>query len=165
MGNDFLQAWNAAWRAAEMGFRNSLSNMKGAFSCAVGGMKSSLGELVTKMNAVSAQKQNLTSGSESVAVKSSGILDRIPFLAQGGIVTQPTVALIGERGQEAVLPLSNNTGWMDELAYKLSVGLAAANPAQATNGGVVSLNIDGTAFAEAVIEDFARVADRQNLRF
>jgi len=31
---------------------------------------------------------------------------RIPELAQGGIVTSPTVALIGERGPEAVIPLN-----------------------------------------------------------
>lgn len=30
----------------------------------------------------------------------------IPMLAEGGIVTQPTLALIGERGAEAVIPLS-----------------------------------------------------------
>jgi len=37
---------------------------------------------------------------------------RIPELAQGGIVTSPTVALIGERGPEAVIPLNraNNMG-------------------------------------------------------
>jgi hypothetical protein len=30
----------------------------------------------------------------------------IPMLAEGGIVTKPTLALIGERGAEAVVPLS-----------------------------------------------------------
>jgi len=30
----------------------------------------------------------------------------IPMLAEGGIVTKPTLALIGERGSEAVIPLS-----------------------------------------------------------
>jgi len=35
----------------------------------------------------------------------------IPMLAEGGIVTQPTLALIGERGAEAVVPLDKmNTG-------------------------------------------------------
>ena len=30
----------------------------------------------------------------------------IPMLAEGGIVTGPTLAMIGERGPEAVIPLS-----------------------------------------------------------
>ena len=45
---------------------------------------------------------------------------RIPYLANGGIVNSATLAMIGERGKEAVLPLENNTGWMDALADKLS---------------------------------------------
>lgn len=42
-----------------------------------------------------------------------------PALAKGGIVDNPTMALIGEAGKEAVIPLERNTGWMSELADKL----------------------------------------------
>ena len=35
---------------------------------------------------------------------------RLPRLAQGGIVTSPTVALIGEAGPEAVIPLGRGRG-------------------------------------------------------
>lgn len=35
---------------------------------------------------------------------------RVPELAEGGIVTKPTVALIGEAGPEAVVPLSDGMG-------------------------------------------------------
>ncbi|MEG1495635.1 MAG: hypothetical protein RR406_05010, partial [Bacilli bacterium] len=45
---------------------------------------------------------------------------RIPRLAKGGIAMQPTQAIIGEAGREAVLPLENNTEWMDNLADKIS---------------------------------------------
>lgn len=45
---------------------------------------------------------------------------KIPRLATGGITTGPTIAQIGEAGKEAVLPLENNTGWMDVLADKIS---------------------------------------------
>lgn len=43
----------------------------------------------------------------------------IPRLANGGITVGRTFAEIGEAGREAVLPLENNTGWMDDLADKL----------------------------------------------
>lgn len=46
--------------------------------------------------------------------------DRIPHMANGGITTGATIAQIGEAGREAVLPLENNTGWMDALADRLS---------------------------------------------
>lgn len=45
---------------------------------------------------------------------------KIPKLATGGIVNSATVAMIGERGKEAVLPLENNTEWMDKLADRLA---------------------------------------------
>ena len=46
---------------------------------------------------------------------------RIPKLATGGIVTGETLARIGEGGKkEAVLPLEQNTEWMDMLAAKIN---------------------------------------------
>lgn len=44
----------------------------------------------------------------------------VPELATGGITTGATFAMIGERGKEAVLPLENNTGWMDTLADRIA---------------------------------------------
>lgn len=44
----------------------------------------------------------------------------VPMLAKGGIANGATLAMIGEAGQEAVLPLERNTGWIDILAEKLN---------------------------------------------
>ena len=44
----------------------------------------------------------------------------VPKLATGGIVSGATLAMIGERGKEAVLPLENNTEWMDALADRIA---------------------------------------------
>lgn len=46
----------------------------------------------------------------------------LPKLATGGIVNRPgrgVHAIVGEAGAEAVLPLENNTEWMDVLAEKI----------------------------------------------
>lgn len=53
--------------------------------------------------------------------------------ARGGIVTAPTRAMIGENGAEVILPLENNTRWMDILAAKIG-----------GNGGVTigEINVD-----------------------
>lgn len=45
---------------------------------------------------------------------------RIPYLAEGGIVDRPTVAMLGESGREAVIPLQNNTGFIKDLAGAIS---------------------------------------------
>jgi hypothetical protein len=37
---------------------------------------------------------------------------KIPALAEGGIVTKPTLAMIGESGTEAVVPLNGRGPWV-----------------------------------------------------
>lgn len=37
-------------------------------------------------------------------------LPQIPYLAEGGIITRPTLALLGEQGPEAVIPLDEDMG-------------------------------------------------------
>ena len=46
---------------------------------------------------------------------------KVPALATGGIVSSPTLAMIGEAGKEAVMPLENNVEWLDKLADKLAI--------------------------------------------
>ena len=44
----------------------------------------------------------------------------LPRLAKGGIVDGATIAMIGEQGKEAVMPLENNTEWIDKLADRIA---------------------------------------------
>lgn len=43
----------------------------------------------------------------------------VPQLAKGGILDSPTLAMVGEAGKEAIVPLENNTRGLDLLADKL----------------------------------------------
>lgn len=47
-------------------------------------------------------------------------IPKIPKLAEGGVVDKATLAMIGEAGKEVVMPLENNTQWIDKLAEKIS---------------------------------------------
>lgn len=60
---------------------------------------------------------------------------QIPQLARGGVVDQATLALIGERGKEAVVPLENNTEWIDKLVDRLA--------ARQDTPTKIVLNVDG----------------------
>lgn len=53
----------------------------------------------------------------------------VPKMARGGIVDSPTIAMVGEAGKEAVMPLERNTGWIDQLAGKIGdkIGGVAGN--------------------------------------
>lgn len=66
----------------------------------------------------------------------------LPRLANGGVTTGRTLAEIGEAGREAVLPLENNTGWMDDLASKLASKMPDYSGAK-----TVVLSVDGKEFA------------------
>ena len=50
----------------------------------------------------------------------------IPYLAEGGIVTGPTLAMIGERGPEAVIPLSGRGGGMGNYTINITGGLSSS---------------------------------------
>lgn len=54
-----------------------------------------------------------------VEIGKIGLLE-VPKFAKGGIVDSATIAMIGEQGKEAVVPLENNTEWMDKLAARLN---------------------------------------------
>lgn len=62
-------------------------------------------------------------------------IQQIPLLARGGIISQPTQAIIGEAGKEAVVPLENNTEWIDMLADKLASKIG-------NNGGAYIIQMD-----------------------
>jgi len=53
-------------------------------------------------------------------------IPEIPRLAKGGIVTQPTLALIGEAGPEAVVPLNRRNGSMGGITITVNAGLVSS---------------------------------------
>jgi len=62
-------------------------------------------------------------------------LGNIPKMATGGVVTRPTLAMIGEKGPEAVVPL-NKAGGMGGAVYNITV-----NAGIGTNGQEVGRQI------------------------
>ena len=67
----------------------------------------------------------------------------VPKLAKGGIIDSATLAVVGESGKEAVVPLENNLEWLDKLADRLAARTGGSTP--------VVLNVDGKTFAQTAI--------------
>jgi hypothetical protein len=61
----------------------------------------------------------------------------IPELAKGGIITGPTLAMLGERGAEAVVPLHRGLG--QSRVYNLNVSVAAGTDPAVTGRAIVQL--------------------------
>lgn len=86
-----------------------------AFGAVADVVKGALNGVITMMNFVIAGLNKihfeLPSWIPGIGGRSFGInLPNIPMLAEGGIVTKPTLAMIGEAGAEAVIPLSKGMG-------------------------------------------------------
>lgn len=78
----------------------------------------------------------------------------IPQLAQGGIVDSPTLAMIGESGKEAVVPLENTsfvTTIASAIANEIGKVISAAGSNNNNNGDVV-LKIGEMEFARIAIK-------------
>lgn len=52
----------------------------------------------------------------------------VPKLAKGGVVNSATLAVVGEQGKEAVMPLENNLEWLDKLASMLNDRMGGSQP-------------------------------------
>lgn len=57
---------------------------------------------------------------------------QIPQLAKGGVIDGATIAMVGEAGREAVVPLENNTGWIDQLARDIEEKQSDGEPIHIT---------------------------------
>jgi hypothetical protein len=73
-------------------------------------------------------------------------------LAKGGLIEQPTLAMVGESGKEAVVPLED-TSFVDTLAS--AIGTAVMNAMRLSQSGntqsEIALYLDGTRIARALV--------------
>lgn len=136
------------WNGIVQGVSGLAAGIKNVFSSIVGIIKAPINAIIGGVNAV-------IRGLNSIKVPDwvPGLggahpnFPTIPMLAKGGVVDNATMAIIGEAGKEAVMPLENNTGWITNLAGQLAErgGVGGGNTVN------ISVNIEtkGGDFEEA----------------
>ena len=113
--------FSGLWNGIVQGVSGLASGIKNVFSSIVGIIKAPINAIIGGVNAV-------IRGLNSIKVPDwvPGLggahpnFPTIPMLAKGGVVDNATMAIIGESGKEAVMPLENNTGWITNLAGQLA---------------------------------------------
>lgn len=110
-------------------FNGIWSSIKGVINSIIGGIESMANAVIKGINSMIKALNNLSfdvpDWVPGIGGKTFGFniptisTISIPRLATGGVVDQATVAMIGEAGKEAVVPLENNTGWMDKIAARI----------------------------------------------
>lgn len=107
-------------------------------------------ELVAIESQVKATVQAIQNAQAALKASSSGSAASLPqtHLASGGIVTKPTIALIGESGPEAVIPLNGNSS---TLSQPISVSIMEGATVNVSN------QADETRLARTVAKELAKV--------
>lgn len=113
--------FSGLWNGIVQGVTGLAAGIKNVFSSIIGIIKAPINAIIGGVNAV-------IRGLNSIKVPDwvPGLggahpnFPTIPMLAKGGVVDNATMAIIGEAGKEAVMPLENNTGWITNLAGQLA---------------------------------------------
>lgn len=156
VANFFKSIWNNAFNAVKTVFSpivNFFSGIWGKIKDKFSSLGTNIGDAIGSavkagINGVISLIENSINSAISLingAIKLINLLPGVsvgyvqklhmPRLAKGGIVDSATIAMVGEQGKEAVVPLENNTEWMDKLADRLAARMASPTR--------VSLNVDG----------------------
>lgn len=77
---------------------------------------------------------------------------QIPELARGGVLKRGQIALLEGQGDEAVIPLSQNTEWIDMVADRLNNQQEQQNPQYTFNISIANMRADS-------IEDIENLAE------
>jgi phage-related protein len=131
IGDWFKDKFSAAWTAVKNVFSSGGKVFDGIKDGILNGLKAVINKLIDGINKViKVPFDGINSALKKIKdISIAGVkpfswmptisVPQIPKLAKGGIVDRATLAMIGERGKEAVVPLENNTAWMDKLVDKL----------------------------------------------
>ena len=132
----FKDAWNKVkdvFSGVKTFFLDKWNDIKDAFSELGTKVSDAISEPVRKgINSVISGAEDIINGFFKTINGAIDVINEIPGvniskismvefakLAKGGVVDKPTPAIFGEDGAEAVVPLENNTGWINNIASKL----------------------------------------------
>lgn len=145
--------------------KNSFSSLGSNIASAVGSsLRSGINSILSIVQNSVNSAINLINGAIRIINKVPGVrigsvkTVHLPRLARGGIVNNPGrgVPLVaGESGREAILPLDNNTEWMDILAEKLSGNTSAQQI-------VIPIYLSGKQISKYIVDLQARQAFATN---
>ena len=88
----------------------------------------------------------------------------IPMLAEGGVLKRGQVALLEGQGDEAVIPLSQNTEWIDKVADRLNKSSEPQNIYYTINIDVASMNANSQQDVENLAEMLMSVMAEKTAR-
>lgn len=153
----FSGNWSRAWQGV-------VDIFGGIFDGLIGIVKWPLNIIIDMINSAISGINSMIRTINKVPGVNISSVPNIPKLAKGGIVDSATIAMIGEAGKEAVVPLENNKGGLRELA---SILLAEMGPRNSNNNsfgdGDLILQIDGTVIGKVALKQLRKMQRQGNI--
>ena len=140
--------FSGLWNGIVQGVNGLAAGIKTVFSSIVAIIKAPINAVIGGINSIFRTLNGVTVPSWVPGLGGAHpTFPMFPMLAKGGVVDSATMAIIGESGKEAVMPLENNTGWITNLAGQL----AERGGAGSGNTVNISVNVEtkGGDFEEA----------------
>lgn len=151
--NFFIKMWNSIKAVIEPIIESIGSQFKTVMGIVKGVVNGIISAINVAIRAINKIKVDIPSWVPEFGGKTIGFnLKEIPKLAAGGIVDKPTLAMVGEAGKEAVMPLENNTGWIDQLAEKIGAKVGASNVNYTINNRFEKMETSRLALHKANLE-------------
>ncbi|HEU5658463.1 hypothetical protein A2G72_09315 [Streptococcus pneumoniae] len=138
----FVNAGQKVGSAVGGAFRSAVNGVLGTIENVVNGFIGMINGVIGMINKI-----------PGVSLGGIGYVS-LPRLARGGIVDSPTIAMIGEAGKEAVVPLEN-TGFIQTLGRVVSSAVVNAMAGISPQGGFSG---DGDIVIQIAGHEFGRVA-------
>lgn len=157
----FTGNWRLAWQGVVDIFGGIMNGLGSVIKAPLNGVIGLVNSAIGALNKISV---DIPEGVPMVGGTHFGVnLPKVPYLAKGGVVNSATLAMIGEAGQEAVVPLENNTGWTDKVGALLAnslVNLMQVNSGNNNNSGgdlILELKVGDDKIGDLIIKAFRRL--------
>ena len=154
----FTGNWKRAWQGVQDIFGGIMNGLQALVKAPLNGVIGLINAAISGLNKIQLPSIDIPFFGE---VGGWGFnIGKIPYLAKGGIIDNPTLAMVGEAGKEAVVPLENNTQGLDLLADKLLErfgGLNIPNRDSSPQPLQINLIYHGTKLAEVLIKDINKL--------
>lgn len=161
----FTGDWSAAWEGIKGIFKGIWDSFealaKGPLNLVIAlinrfinGAEFAINALVKALNKISIKIPDWAGkyGGKEFGVNIGQVdFGRVNYLAKGGIINSATLAVVGEAGKEAVVPLENNTGWMDKMATFITAKMDNSGIINAINSLSSKLS-DGNIYLTAELD-------------